>query len=53
MTRPKQRTITLIVNGKTARILGTVPGYVVVQIGTARPICLSFDEFDAAEQKRT
>ena len=50
MTKPKQRTIALIVNGKPARIIGTVPGYVVVQIGTARPICLSFDEFDQARK---
>ena len=50
MTKQKQRTIALIVNGKSARIMGTVPGYVVVQIGNARPICLSFDEFDQARK---
>ena len=48
MTRPKPPTIALIVNGKPAVWLGTVPGYVVVQIGTQRPICLSFAEFDQA-----
>ena len=31
----------------SARIVGTAPGYIVVQIGAARPICLSFEEFDA------
>mgnify|MGYP001570687290 CR=1 FL=1 len=50
MTKPKQRTIALIVNGKPARVIGVIAGYVVVQIGNARPICLSFDEFDQASK---
>ena len=47
MTKPKRRSATLYIDGKAARIIGTVPGYIVVQIGTSRPICLSFEEFDA------
>ena len=47
MTKPKRRSAALLINGKPAKIIGVVPGYIVVQIGTARPICLSFDEFDA------
>lgn len=47
MTKPNRRTATLFINGKSARILGVVPDYIVVQIGTARPICLSIEEFDA------
>ena len=47
MTKPKRRSATLLIGGKPARIVGTVPGYIVVQIGAARPICLSFEEFDA------
>lgn len=47
MTKPKRRVATLLLDGKPARIIGTIPGWIVVQIGTARPICLSFDEFDA------
>lgn len=47
MTKPKRRVATLYIDGKAARIIGTVPGYIVVQIGTARPICLSLGEFDA------
>lgn len=51
MTPPKRRIATLFINGKSARIVGTVPGWIVVQIGTARPICLSFEEFEMkAEQ---
>ena len=52
MTKPKRRIATLIIDGKAARIIGTVPGYIVVQIGAARPICLSFDEFDAKQQEQ-
>ena len=52
MTKPKPRIATLFIDGRPARIIGTVPGYIVVQIGTARPICLSFDEFDATQVKR-
>ena len=44
MTKPKPRIATLFIDGKSAVILGTVPGYIVVQIGTARPICLSLAE---------
>jgi len=50
MTKPKPRSATLLINGKPARIIGTVPGYIVVQIGSSRPICLSFAEFDTAEK---
>lgn len=52
MTPPKRRIATLFINGKPARIIGTVPGYIVVQIGQSRPICLSFDEFDAVKVER-
>jgi hypothetical protein len=51
VTKPKPRIATLFINGKAARIVGTIPGYIVVQIGTSRPICLSFAEFDT--QART
>lgn len=47
MTKPKRRVATLFIDGKSARIIGTVPGYIVVQIGSSRPICLSLDEFEA------
>jgi hypothetical protein len=47
VTKPKAPVVVLTVNGKPAIFLGTVPGYVVVQIGTARPICLSPAEFAA------
>jgi hypothetical protein len=51
MTPPKRRVATLFINGKPAKIIGVVPGYIVVQIGSSRPICLSLDEFEAkAEQ---
>lgn len=46
MTPPKRRIATLFIDGKSARILGTIPGWIVVQIGVARPICLSLDEFE-------
>ena len=49
MTKPKPRTATLLIDGKPARIIGTVPGYIVVQIGTARPICLSLEEFQVKQ----
>ena len=32
------------------RELGTVPGYVVVQVGGGRPICLTYDEYDQARE---
>lgn len=51
MTKPKRRVASLFIDGKAARIIGTVPGYIVVQIGTARPICLSLDEFDAKVER--
>lgn len=51
MTPPKRRIATLYIDGKAARILGTVPGYIVVQIGTARPICLSLEEFEMKAER--
>jgi hypothetical protein len=50
MTPPKKRIATLFIDGKAARILGVVPGYIVVQIGAARPICLSLDEFESLQE---
>jgi hypothetical protein len=32
------------------RELGTVAGYVVVQVGSARPICRTYDEYDQARE---
>jgi hypothetical protein len=52
MTKPKRRIATLFIDGKSAKIIGTVPGYIIVQIGTARPICLSLDEFEAKAEER-
>ena len=51
MTKPKTRIATLFVDGKPARILGMVAGFVVVQIWNRRPICLSIEELDAKVDK--
>lgn len=51
MTKPKRRIASLFIDGKAAKIIGTVPGYIVVQIGSARPICLSLDEFERQAER--